>query len=361
MSYYIDPSPKEPSLPDEDLASKANAEAIYSTDAEKSREAFEKQMKEELNHPVQQKVLEACRSRRNLLCCILAVGFLCIVFWEWTVSREIYEVWFPKCPWVPFIGLVAVALYVSACLNESLPAFSLSRTPDKDEQKSEAHTNNMYDRKNWREKAKNWLFSPVTGCIIGTLFLIGIYLSSRKRVELLEGAGELPGASFQVYLPVILYAIEIILGIFAFFLIVITWVLFRMYRRRKQLSRVRDLEISLRQSAIKRYMNYAAQIARYNEWAIQNKQPQIPVIPPNQKLRELLDNELEWNSIKVGGEKPTDSVRALPAPSESGRSTPRVIAPDTNLSTLKENEEGDRVNDLINLVDEVVSRENRSL
>lgn len=199
MPLHIDPdlgaAEKEPSRPDP-LAHRANKLAAAAADALKSLEALLKRIQGEMEQPLHRKLFGPGQGRGIPLYGLLSIVFLACLYWEWTLSREIYEMWFPTVPWVPFFGCVGFALYASACLGESSKHFSLFLLDDgrtaaeiRDEE-AEKTGKQLYGERPEPRKATNWFFHPLAGAAIALLFLFGIYLASSERINLLKEAGK---------------------------------------------------------------------------------------------------------------------------------------------------------------------------
>ncbi|MEK7396743.1 MAG: hypothetical protein AAB116_07380 [Candidatus Poribacteria bacterium] len=344
------------SLPDE-LAHKANSEATRADDARKSREAFEKKLREE-----QKKFINASQ-RRILLFTMLTAGFPFLLVWEWLVSQEIYEVFSPSAIWVPFVVCVVVATFTSACLGENSSLFLLTgRTVDPydDEQNIDDTIRKMYIQK----RKRNWLLSPAFGSILGFIFLVGIYVVSRMRVELMQKAGDISGttANFHVYIPPILFFMEIIFGIpvFLFILWICNWVNIR--NLGKRFAQERDQEIILSQATISEYEEYVAQLGEYNSSQELDGRPPRPPIPPNRILRRLLTESGHYDMADME-EQPVQRPRTpsdhIPNDRVDPTATEATSAGQDNIPP--EDDEDSRIDDLINQMDDRISDQNRGI
>lgn len=347
------------------LATDANDKAVRATDARKSREALEKDAREEINHPTHQRIIEASRSRRIIIYGLLAVVFCFVAFWEWSISKEIYEIWFPQLAFAAFTACMGVAFYVSACLGESIPEFSFRRDSESkgDAGDADAILSELYDRKIVQPRSKvNWLLDPVLGAGIGLLFMVGIFLASQERVRLLREAKQVSEGTFQAYLPVVLYGVEILLGIPAFFCIVWIYGWLRLKKLRVELTEAKNAEITVRQSAVADYMLYMKEFESRNEWLEKRGRTVGLRVPPNEALRQLFVEEFgrdPFNTDNSSTEK-DDSPKSQSDPGTSPgmeRSQSKVsgeVPPDYA-------GRNNQVDDLIKIIDDQNEQFNRTL
>jgi hypothetical protein len=362
--HYESPKNHQPSVPDH-LAHAANNEAVRRADLRKSREALQNEIRVDINHPNFQKLLDASRSRRIPLYCLLTLAFILITFWEWHISREMYEIWFPYVPLLPFFCCVAVGLYISACLSESSTHFSLlslNTAEGSDDGHSQDAIDESYDHPWKGQRITNWVFSPFTGVIVALLFLTGIYLASQTRVEFLRAAEETPDVHFQLYLPVVLYNVEILLGMPTVFFLTWAVALLRMRKHRKTLTQARDYELVVRQSAIKKYTEYMARLGEYNQWAERHGRPQRSVVPANRSLRNLLTEEFGHDPIQGDDHHNAGDSQRSPRPSTGEATSGQGRDTSSNLHDGVNEDRGEqRVQDLLNLIDEQIDDHNHSL
>jgi hypothetical protein len=344
------------SLPDE-LAHKANNEALRADDARKSREAFEKKIREE-----SKKFINASQSR-ILLFIILTIAFPILLVWEWLVSREIYQVFSPSAPWAPFATCIVMGIFVSASLSDNSSRFLLTgKTVDPYDE--EHNINNAIDNMYTRKRKRNWLLNPVLGASLGIIFLYAIYSVSTMRIKLMQESGDISGtaAGFHVYIPVILYFVEIIFGIPVF--LFIHWIcnLVNIRNLRKKFAQERDQEIILGQVAIKDYEEYVAQLGEYNSSQELDSRPPRPPIPPNRILRRLLTESGHYDMTDME-EQPVQR-RRTPSdhnPNDSGgpAAAEDTLAGQDNMPP--EDDEDSRIDDLTNLMDDRISDQNRGI
>ena len=376
MPLHIDPDlgtiEREPLRP-YPLAHQANRLAASAADARESLEALRKRIGREMEQPFHQKLFGAGQGRRIPMYGLLAVAFLACVYWEWITSREIYAIW--VTPWVPFIGCVGFALYASACLGESTTHFSLfllddGRTAaDLHSEEAKKAAGQIYDVPPKPRTATNWYLHPATGVAIALLFLFGIYIASHERIKLLKAAGELPpNADFQIWLPVILYGAEILMGMPAFFCLVwaCRWACMR--RLETEHTRARRDDQTLRQAAIENYANYLAEVEESNGRARENGRPLALLVPPSQALRALLAEEWGYDPTSgddprfpPNGHFPTNPNGSEP-PSTEPPSAPEGASVEANDSAGSQEEgQSSREKDLLNLLDEQIENQNRGL
>lgn len=124
LHISVEPPRQDPPIPD-DKAHRANDEALRARDAMSTRAAFERDLRTEIEHPVHRKIVDALHGRQLVLYGLLALALIAVAWWEWKVSRDIYEVTLPVSPWIPFSVFFSLAFVASALLAEGIPAFSL--------------------------------------------------------------------------------------------------------------------------------------------------------------------------------------------------------------------------------------------
>jgi hypothetical protein len=343
-----------------ELAREANRLAAAWTDAKKSREVLEREIQRESQGGMQQKLAQVS-SQALVLYAALTLAYGLILFWEWSISREIYEVLIPSTtPWVPFAGCVLIALFASACLAECTSQFSVFSLQDNEVAariSPEAHqaVSELYDLPRRRNKTANWFLNPVTGLIVGLLILAGVYYASLKRVELLEAAGELPDADFQIYLPVVLYGVEILLGIPAFFYAV--WVFQQRIANtsRSELTKARRQEQMLIHDAATAWEAYMNDLIAFNRTARINRKQEIDPVLPSSDLRAVLvayygpDGVSDERGSKIAAESNGTPSGENGAGGQTNGAKPGMKG--------KENRE----EDLLNLLDEQIEDQNRGL
>jgi hypothetical protein len=260
-----------------------------------------------------------------------------------------------------------MAIYVSACLSENSSRFLLAgRAVDSndDEQNLGNAVDNMYARR----RKINWLLNPAIGVALGIIFLAGIYFASRTRVELMKMSGDLSKttASFHVYIPVILYFVEILFGIPAFLFMLWICNLANIRKLRRNLAQERDQEIIINQAAIKDYEEYIAQLGEYNSSLELDGRPPRPPIPPNRVLRRLLVDSGHYDVADMGNQPthrrrtPSDNTHDEMNPQPTGESESQ----ETRDNAQMEDNEDSRIDDLTNLLDNLddrISNQNRGI
>ncbi len=370
MPLFIDFTPEEesPPLPDDRLHG-ANLLAEQAADASESRTARERHLRRELRHRLHQKVLEAFRSHKVLIYGFLAVVFLVDVYLEWGVSNEIYAVVFLQIPWLLTAFCVTVAVYSSLCLGETTDYFSFlslnsQAEIDADAAALQETVNSQYDRADMRKAETGWYFHPLAGAIAALVLLVLIYYASQARVEYLIDAGELEdgfASTYHLYLPVLLYVFEIILGMPAAFFIVCMRHVSGVRKLPKELTKNRDDELTLQYAAIHEYTHYLTALSEYNGWAREHNEPERPLIPPSPKLRRLLD-EIGYDHMREGGLPGSD--HEAHGHSANGTPTSNMQASTgegAGAGTSSAQSQGARIEDLLNLMDDRIDQANRDL
>ncbi|MCG3157894.1 MAG: hypothetical protein DKINENOH_04530 [bacterium] len=360
---YLFEAPTKAAPPPDELAYVANDVAVRARDAEESYANLRASAEQEARHPAHQPLYEASRSRRILIYGILAIPFVLVVLWEWEISRPIYEVFFPAAPMLALFCCIAVAFYASICLGECSSHFSFLNSDEAgnstDDDIVASALEVLYGSPKPTRRSRRWFFSPAMGALIATLFLSGIYLASRERVLLQVQAGELPsGAMLQEYLPVILYAVDILLGIPTFFFIAWLWTFWRNRKLTKTLDRERGCVLDLRRIAVSKYSEYLTKLAEYN--ATRPSHPRRALVPPNNAMRQLLIDEFGFDPTLQGGASPPENKPLAPVdvPPQNDNRPPTEGTVDTS---PPENKESQREQDLLSLLDEQINSANRTL
>lgn len=359
LHYDFSPRAADPEPPDR-LAHEANDFAIRGGDAQASARALEGRIRTEMGHPVAERVRNAAHSRGIVLYTLCALAFVLVARWEWTISREVYAVLMPGAAWLPFLGCMAVGLLASACLAEATPQFALElgRGAAPGQTAEQSVIRNLYGRaRQKRAEPPNWLLNPLTGLLVAVLITAFVLWASRARVAWMRQAGELVGDGFQVYLPAILYAVEILLGIPTLFVVVWVYSVIRVRRARLALSRERDRALTLRSSALGRYAEYVSALDQYNDSARRRGCPERRVIPAGEPLRILLTEEFQEAGPAPDGEhNQPNGVASGPTPAREPRP-----ANDGEQPSGASTDGQDRVNDLLNLMDDLTGQGNARL
>lgn len=373
MAFYYDPE-RTPTVPS-DRAHRANALAIDAILAKESRQALERQMNKELEHPSHLIRQEASRGFKLILYVLLGtIGFLAFVVWEAIVSREIYKVVLPSPTmwWVPIVACMGFGLWASAALGESFRDFRLLN-----------HNSPTVEHEGAVDRAKGDLYSvgqkgtplgsafhPAIGALIaiGLLSIIGWF--SWYRVDLLrQELGKDPG-TFQVYLPVLLYVAEIALGMPAFFVIAYCYATIRLRWLRVRLVQAKSSENILLQAAIESYTDYLQQFNSYNWWADEKQRPRAVLLPPNAELRQLLPPEWGYDPTQgqagPGAEGRTDPIpgngneetEASDRGASPGAGSVREESPSATTHAQQPDNGASRADDLLKLLDEQITSQN---
>lgn len=356
---------KDPDVPN-GFWQAANRAAGTWRNAEQSLTALESQIRLWVNRPSIRKVLSASPGL-ILLSLLLTGAYFAVGYWEWEISKEIYEVLISaSVPWLPFLGCMGVALYVSSCLGESSRHFSILTSEenvgqDRNLRQAEAARARLFGRRVERDMASGWFFHPITGIAVGIVFLFGIYLASRLRVELLNAAGEQRGEDFQIWLPVVLYGVEILLGIPAVYIAKWGYLTIRQRLFTKALTSAKDDEDDLRQIAISLYSDYMTALAEYNPWAERQGKPSRPLLPPGAALQALLVQEWRYDPTTGAHPEPRSNGSSQPNGSGTAPGTNGTSPGNSGQGAVSGNGGGSREEDLLNLLDEQINRQNRGL
>ena len=117
----------EANVPPQDpnpLAHQANEEADYAIDAANSFEARMQRVQKIRSEPTLQK-LENTPKNLIIISGILSLVYLLVVFIEWHISREIYEVIWPGLALAIYACCVGFCFWISVCFGETSQHFSL--------------------------------------------------------------------------------------------------------------------------------------------------------------------------------------------------------------------------------------------
>ncbi len=147
--------------------------------------------------------------------CFLFV-FVCLV--EYYFSKEIYRDILRDAPWLIALGFIAVAIFISEMVvykfspqKRWLMFYELRNNKNLDDKTDDEITeivNKLTNKYFW------------IGLIFAIAMLAGLYFLSMERVEKELAAGERQsGFNIQDLMPVILYAVEIIVGVYVWYFI----------------------------------------------------------------------------------------------------------------------------------------------
>lgn len=354
---------RAPDLPDP-LAHRANDLAQRYQDARTSRDRRETKYRHKINHPTHHKVHESFMNRRILLYAPIALLVLpALLFLEWEVSRPIYEVRLPASPLIPFIVFSGLALVAGVLFGEFTSTFSLFSVSEGGvvEDRGKGVVDDLYGRRKRRWNPGKRAMCLAGGFFVSLLVEVPIYLFSQERVELLQQAGELTEtvSRTDLWLPPLLYGLEILLGMPTFFAAVALVHLLSLRWHRSHLSRERDGELTLRSRAVETEFGYLHALDAYNRLAQQNGTRERFPIPPNAPLRRLLVEEFGYDPTHPDAQRPQE---AGPPPGDAQPSPPREASPADHGRNGQNGSGADqRVDDLLNLMDQQISDNNRGL
>jgi hypothetical protein len=190
---------------------------------------------------------------------------------------------------------------------------------------------------------------------ITLLVLIPIYLLSQERVMFLKQAGELSEnfSPADLWIPVMLYGLEILLGMPASFIGIALIHYLSLRSERGNLTREMDMEQELRKHTIETYYRYIDALDKYNREAGNGRRERF-LIPPNTALRDLLINEFGYDPTRSEGPE-TDN------PSNGGKAGGAMPPNPQQRSGQGEPAAERRVEDLLNIVDQQIDGQNRNL
>ena len=307
---FFDDTHREP--PDH-LAHKANDAALRHADAHKSHENLENKIRRHLNAS---RPTEDSNNHSIILYFLLALGWLVGIFVEYDISIEIYQLHFQNAAPLVILFCLAIELYASSCLSEGTKQFRISSQANDSKQNwshgdADHAIETIYDRSRKRTSGSNWAFHPVTGMAVSCLLLFCVYQLSVERVELLRQAGEVMDGTMATWLPLIIIAVRIFLGMPTFFIVQWTASLLNYRRLQKNLTQARDFELTLRRGAITDYMSYVATLNEYNKWADGTGRNRRLLIPANPALRTLLAQDEDFDPGNVCGDTTGDTSRPV--------------------------------------------------
>lgn len=379
MALYYVPPAKDRVVPSA-TAQRANALATDAVVAGGSREALEWQVRRELENPIHEKQRQAFEGQQLVVLSLLVLAFFMIAWGDWVISREMYAAKSKGMPWLPFILITCLTVYASVCIAETSSHFAIfSPVGEAAAEQGPVVTDAikaLYDERQ-KKTAGGWVIHPVTGYVIAITVLYGTFLLSQQRVDLQQGAGQDPAASFSfdVYLPTILSGFLILLGIpFAFWLTCLHGIARERWLR-TAMAKAKRHEDTLRQAAIQHYTSYHHELSEYNTWAGQRQRPGAFVVPANKDLRRVLTEEWGFDPTQPGASQPdsppaqapsipVDADKRAPAggdgaPPQPERGSEQQPAPRSEPQAQQTQNDSSREADLLGLLDAQIAAQNR--
>ncbi len=321
------------------LAREASALARRQQDVRGSLEAVQERIRRTQSDPAFRRFfLEHLRAGRFAAYTLLAAVYGAVLAWEWSVSRPIYEVLTDTPPSVPFAFFVGLAFLASWLISEGFPSLasssvtSLSNSPK-----------GRLIREIWSTTRLDWrACAPVLGLVLALGVEAGVFVFSRYRVHLMTESGDLPvgfDAQVQLWLPVALFGVDIVLGIPAWLFVMGIYQWAKLHSLGRQLTRWNNLDHEIVEQAISSWDRYVATV----DGANRNGKPAGRPLPPSPELRVLL-----WEYQQQPEEAPGDSSEAEASVDAPG---PAAAPP----------ADGRRVDDLVAALDEEIAQKNRGI
>jgi len=151
---------------------------------------------------------------------LLSALFVVIAIVEYLISVKIYEEFIPRAPWVVALGFLSVGVLVSEFIVYKIS--KAKRKWKKYELKRDPNNKNMIEPEidAYISKFSNSRF--IIGLIIGIFLIAMIGFLSYKRVQYEIGSEMRPadlGFGIMDLLPLLLYIVEILTGIYVWYLI----------------------------------------------------------------------------------------------------------------------------------------------
>lgn len=277
-------------------------------------------------------------------------GILLVAFWEYRMSFEMYiEFVGERFQWIPPLVIICLATLLSFLIG--LPIYRNLGIIEK----PPAQLPDLVNR-HQKRIPRDWYFA---GLGVVFTFLITKYLIynvAAHRVELMKEAGMAINEVEQVILPVGLYLIEILLGIF----VIIAWVRANSFMKSKYLNgRLRWLEhkeYRQQRQALETWDIYVRELNQYN----QKYNAREEFVAASLDLRTLAEEyygDVAQGRTLAGDEKTESNEQEnVPPQTEQAESGTVPASQSATVEYSPANESGEQ--DLIKLLDEMNQRNN---
>ncbi len=213
----------------DELASRANSSS------KRARDTFE------IVKPDEEKLSQWDKIMSNAYVVPFTIAFVVICILEYYFSREIYRDILPQAPWVIGIGIIFISIVIAELMVGMLS--SNIRNKRFFEEKKVASNSSKPDSdirdRILRDVKGQFFFGFILFIAIG----VAIFYFSKERVAREISAGIRESAfGIQDILPVLFYVLEVLAGLFVFYLFKRSVLAYKNYRNRKKYSK--EVEIS---------------------------------------------------------------------------------------------------------------------
>ena len=169
------------------------------------------------------------------------ISFIVICILEYYFSREIYRDILPQAPWVIGIGIIFISIVIAELLVGMLSAHTRNRRffEDKKILANASTPDSDIIRGVYKHARGQFIFGSILFIAIGG----AIFYFSKERVAREIAAGIRESAfGIQDILPVLFYVLEVLAGLFVFYLFKRSVVAYKNYSNRKKYSK--EVEIA---------------------------------------------------------------------------------------------------------------------
>ncbi|WP_054852459.1 hypothetical protein [Olleya sp. ITB9] len=169
------------------------------------------------------------------------ISFIVICILEYYFSREIYRDILPQAPWVIGIGIIFISIVIAELLVGMLSAHTRNRRffEDKKILANASTPDSDIIRGVYKHARGQFIFGSILFIAIGG----AIFYFSKERVAREIAAGIRESAfGIQDILPVLFYILEVLAGLFVFYLFKRSVVAYKNYSNRKKYSK--EVEIA---------------------------------------------------------------------------------------------------------------------
>ena len=212
----------------DEVASRANSAS------KRARDTFE------ILKPNEEKISQWDKIMSNAYVVPFTISFIVICILEYYFSREIYRDILPQAPWVIGIGIIFISIVIAELLVGMLSAHTRNRRffEEKKIASNVATPESDIRAGVFKHARGQFVFGVILFIAIGA----AIFYFSQERVAREISAGIRESAfGIQDILPVLFYILEVLAGLFVFYLFKRSVVAFGNYKARKKYSKEVEL------------------------------------------------------------------------------------------------------------------------
>jgi len=208
----------------DELASRAN------TASKRARDTFE------ALKPNEEKLAKWDQIMSNAYVVPFTIAFVVICILEYYFSREIYRDILPQAPWVIGVGIIFISIVIAELMVGMLSSHTRNKRFFEEKKVPSNSAKPESDiRKGILRDVKIQFF---IGSILFSAIGVAIFYFSKERVAREISAGIRESAfGIQDVLPVLFYVLEVLAGLFVFYLFKRSVLAFKNYRSRKKYSK----------------------------------------------------------------------------------------------------------------------------